>query len=272
MPGLYMRFPPLTLTAGTDAWFVHALFRFSHFPQVQTLSLYVRFSASPAFRRYRRLVYTCVLPLLALSAGTLARFVPALFHFSRFPQVQTLGLYMRFSTSRTFRRYRRLVYTCVFPLLALSAGTLARFIHALFHFSRFPQVQTLGLYMRLSTSRAFRRYRRLVYTCVFPLLALSAGTLARFVPALFRFFTFPGHNFRDASPAAESVPLKFHLYELAQKSQCSSTHSNSHNSDHGTSYIPADWLNWATICSVVSPRSLISCQTTLVVLLLYPAK
>ena len=219
MPGLYMRFPPLTLTAGTDAWFVRALFR-----------------------------------------------------FSRFPQVQTLGLYMRLSTSRTFRRYRRLVYTCVFPLLPLSAGTDARFIHALFHFSRFPQVQTLGLYMRLSASPTFRRYPRSICTCAFPLLPLSAGILARFIPALFRFFTFPGHNFRDASPAAESVPLKFHLYELAQKSQCSSTHSNSHNSDHGTSYIPADWLNWATICSVVSPRSLISCQTTLVVLLLYPAK
>mgnify|MGYP004534961189 CR=1 FL=1 len=219
MPGLYMRFPPLTLTAGTDAWFVHALFRFSHFPQVPSLDLYLRFSASPAFRRYRRLVCTCA-----------------------------------------------------FPLLPLSAGTDAWFVHALFRFSRFPQVQTLGLYMRLSTSPAFRRYSRSIYTCAFPLLALSAGTLARFVPALFRFFTFPGHNFRDASPAAESVPLKFHLYELAQKSQCSSTHSNSHNSDHGTSYIPADWLNWATICSVVAPRSLISCQTTLVVLLLYPAK
>ena len=219
MPGLYMRFPPLTLTAGTDAWFI-----------------------------------------------------PALFRFSRFPQVQTLGLYMRLSTSPTFRRYRRLVYTCVFPLLALSAGTLARFVPALFHFSRFPQVPSLDLYLRFSASPAFHRYPRSICTCAFPLLPLSAGTLARFVPALFRFFTFPGHNFRDASPAAESVPLKFHLYELAQKSQCSSTHSNSHNSDHGTSYIPADWLNWATICSVVSPRSLISCQTTLVVLLLYPAK
>ena len=197
------------------------------------------------------------MPILSgihIFAGISARFVHAL------------------STSHTYRRYRRLVCTCAFPLLPLSAGTDAWFVHALFHFSRFPQVQTLGLYMRLSTSPAFRRYSRSIYTCAFPLLALSAGTLARFVPALFRFFTFPGHNFRDASPAAESVPLKFHLYELAQKSQCSSTHSNSHNSDHGTSYIPADWLNWATICSVVAPRSLISCQTTLVVLLLYPAK
>ena len=197
------------------------------------------------------------MPILSgihIFAGISARFVHAL------------------STSHTYRRYRRLVCTCAFPLLPLSAGTLARFVPALFRFSRFPQVQTLGLYMRLSTSPAFRRYSRSIYTCAFPLLALSAGTLARFVPALFRFFTFPGHNFRDASPAAESVPLKFHLYELAQKSQCSSTHSNSHNSDHGTSYIPADWLNWATICSVAAPRSLISCQTTLVVLLLYPAK
>ena len=147
-----MRFPPLTLTAGTDAWFIPALFRFSHFPQVQTLGLYVRFSASPAFRRYRRLVYTCVFPLLALSAGTLARFVPALFHFSRFPQVQVPGLYVRFSASRTFRRYRRLVYTCVFPLLPLSAGTLAWFIHASFHFSRFPQVFSLDLYLHFSVS------------------------------------------------------------------------------------------------------------------------
>ena len=213
-----------------------------------------------------------ILSCIHIFTGISARFVRALFRFSRFPQVLSLDLYMRLSTSPAFRRYRRLVYTCAFPLLALSAGTDAWFVRALFRFSRFPQVQTLGLYMRFSASRTFRRYSRSIYTCAFPLLPLSAGILARFIPALFRFFTFPGHNFRDASPAAESVPLKFHLYELAQKSQCSSIHSNSHNSDHGTSYIPADWLNWATICSVVSPSSLISCQTTLVVLLLYPAK
>ena len=170
--------------AGISARFVHAL------------------STSHTYRRYRRLVYTCAFPLLPLSAGTDAWFVRALFRFSRFPQVQTLGLYMRLSTSRTFRRYPRSVCTCAFPLLPLSAGTSARFVRALFRFSHFPQVQTLGLYMRLSTSPAFRRYSRLVYTCVFPLLPLSAGILARFIPALFRFFTFPGHNFRDASPAA----------------------------------------------------------------------
>ncbi len=120
--------------AGISARFVHAL------------------STSHTYRRYRRLVCTCAFPLLPLSAGTLARFVPALFRFSRFPQVQTLGLYMRFSTSPAFRRYRRLVYTCVFPLLPLSAGTLARFIPALFRFSRFPQVPSLDLYLHFSVS------------------------------------------------------------------------------------------------------------------------
>ena len=94
-----MRFPPLTLTAGTDAWFVRALFRFSRFPQVQTLGLYMRLSASPTFRRYSRSIYTCAFPLLPLSAGILARFIPALFRFSRFPQVPSLDLYLHFSVS-----------------------------------------------------------------------------------------------------------------------------------------------------------------------------
>ena len=163
-------------------------------------------STSHTYRRYRHLVCTCAFPLLSLSAGTDARFIHALFHFSHFPQVQTLGLYMRLSTSRAFRRYPRLVCTCAFSLVPLFAGTLAWFIHALFRFSRFPQVQTLGLYMRFSAARTFRRYSRSIYTCAFPLLPLSAGILARFIPALFRFFTFPGHNFRDASPAAEKHP------------------------------------------------------------------
>ena len=48
--------------------------------------------------------------------------------------------------------------------------------------------------------------------------------------------------------------------------------STFHNPNYGKNYIPADWLNWATICSVVSPSSLSSCQTIFVVLLLYPAK
>ena len=116
------------------------------------------------------------MPILSgihIFAGISARFVHAL------------------STSHTYRRYRRLVCTCAFPLLPLSAGTDAWFIHASFRFSHFPQVPSLGLYMRLSTSRAFRRYSRSIYTCTFPFLPLSAGTLARFIPALFRFSHFP---------------------------------------------------------------------------------
>ena len=120
--------------AGISARFVHAL------------------STSHTYRRYRRLVCTCAFPLLPLSAGTDAWFVRALFRFSHFPQVQTLGLYMRLSASPTFRRYSRLVYTCAFPLLALSAGTSARFVRALFRFSRFPQVLSLDLYLHFSVS------------------------------------------------------------------------------------------------------------------------
>ena len=198
---LYMRFPPFasfrrcirsgctcgfrisSLSAGTRARVVRAVSALHLFPQVLPLGWYVRFSPFASFRRCIRSGYTCGFRISSLSAGILARIVPAVSASPRFPQVLLPGLYLRFLHLLAFRRYSCPDCTCGFRPSPLSAGAPSRMVRAVFALRLFPQVYSLGLYLRFPHLLAFRRYPCPDCACGFRISSLSAGTLARVVPA-----------------------------------------------------------------------------------------
>ena len=120
-----------------------------------------------SFRRYSFPGRTCGFRSFPFSAGTSARTVHALPGSSRFPQVLPLGLYMRFLLFFAFRMYSRSDCTCVFRSSPLSAGTLARVVHAVSASPRFPHVLLLDLYVWFRLFTAFRRYSCPRRTCGF---------------------------------------------------------------------------------------------------------
>ena len=183
MPGLYLRFPhlltfrryscpdctcglrPSPLSAGVFARVVPAV------------------SALLTFRTYSCPDCTCGFRPSPLSAGVFARVVPAVSALRLFPQVYSLGLYLRFPHLLAFRRYARPGCTCAFRISSLSARTLVQIVHAVSASPRFPQVLLPGLYLRFLHLLAFRTHSCPDCTCGFRISSLSAGTLARVVPA-----------------------------------------------------------------------------------------
>ena len=146
--------------------------------------LYLRFLHLLVFRTYSCPDGTCGFRISSLSAGALARIVPAVSALLLFPQVLLLGLCLRFPHLLAFRRYSCPDCTCGFRPSPLSAGVFARVVPAVSASPHFPQVYSLGLYLRFPHLLAFRRYSCSDCACGFRISSLSAGTLARIVPAV----------------------------------------------------------------------------------------
>ena len=92
-------------------------------------------------------------------------------------------MYMRFPHLLTFRTHSCPDCTCGFRISSFSARTLARIVPAVSALRLFPQVRAPGLYVCFPHLLAFRRYPCPDCACGFRISSLSAGTLARVVPA-----------------------------------------------------------------------------------------
>ena len=187
-----------SFSAGTPTRFVRAISRFPHLPQVQAAQSYLRFLASIIFHRYKPPNHTCGFPLSSFSAGTLARSVPVISRFPPFSQVHLLDSYLRFPTSRAFRRYACTIRTCDFPLPSISAGTPTRFIPAPSLLPHFSQVRLHDSYLRFPASINFRRYTYTIRTCHFSLPSFSTGKSRPIIPAVSRFPHFSHVRLHDS--------------------------------------------------------------------------
>ena len=93
-------------------------------------------------------------------------------------------MYMRFPHLLVFRTHSCPDCTCGFRPSPLSAGVFARVVPAVSASPRFPHALLSRLYMRFPPFASFRRCIRSGYTCGFRISSLSAGILARIVPAV----------------------------------------------------------------------------------------
>ena len=108
----------------------------------------MRFPPFASFRRCIRSGCTCGFRISSLSARTLVQIVHAVSALRLFPQVYSLGLYVRFPHLLAFRTHSCPDCTCGFRPSPLSAGTLVQIVHAVSASPRFPQVLLSKLYLR----------------------------------------------------------------------------------------------------------------------------